>query len=489
MKPFTLTAILLVLSLPLPASAATLDSDSPPNQLLESLSPALSGISINLASNLNLHPIARAQPETPVLGALADLPPGFIPSSGELQQWASGFAQRQHGVLAILPASKQSSGQTDRLAHFWSTWQGNKTGERIVVSFAGGDEPLLEQINQALRSSGFLSMLFTAATHDISQVGPYYVSADHRWVVDSLSARDIVDTLEFSLLGKSVDPDTNLVRSRPDRSARRLAASEPEVFLKDSLGDEFEASTISEIIVPGEIVPREIVPGGIALGETAVIEGDGNELVFNGQTLFLRSSSGDTWQLPEASVSALKTCFDFAQRAVRIATDAVVDIDQRGRVRVSAAMRDTEVGYQMALADLEPFKLVQGLPADKSIILDTGAGFYIDGPGQMEFMTDYEVRFLRADRRRIAQTRVALQYHYDSSADSAVYEGNWGSDTGRLRESTDFDSLGENTANVAGYAAWVALFRKVLDQSLDFTDGFYEFLSIDNSGQETPVRL
>ena len=106
-----------------------------------------------------------------------------------------------------------------------------------------------------------------------------------------------------------------------------------------------------------------------------------------------------------------------------------------------------------------------------------------------EFETDFEVRFLSADRMRIAQTRLALEYEYDSAGAAVRYGGNWGRDSSRLRESTDVDGLGAGLAELARYAGWVALFRRLEQDSVPFLKGRYQFMKIDKAGRETPRRF
>lgn len=273
--------------------------------------------------------------------------------------------------------------------------------------------------------------------------------------------------------------DSHSTLGRPNREQRRITASEPEVFRKNSLGNEFEASTIPEIIVPG----------GIAFGETAVFEVDVATLHFVEDQLFVEDKKGARWRLPDEEITTLKALLDFAVRAQQIESDAVVDIDERGRVKLSAALRDTQAGYEMVMADTQPFKYINYLPADKSIVIDNVVAFYLDRDENMLFRTDYEIRYLRADRRRIAQTRVALQYRYDEATSLSEYLDDWGTDTNRLRADTDYSALGENTADAARYAAWAALFRLVAGQSLDFTDGRYEFMKTAKAGPSTPARF
>ena len=101
------------------------------------------------------------------------------------------------------------------------------------------------------------------------------------------------------------------------------------------------------------------------------------------------------------------------------------------------------------------------------------------------FNTEYEIRFINPDRRKLAETRAALVYEYDSGTDVASYQESWGPRAFRLH-SVDFAGLGEQTRKAARVAGWVALFRAVAEAKLDFSRGRYEFLKIEKAGIATP---
>jgi len=184
----------------------------------------------------------------------------------------------------------------------------------------------------------------------------------------------------------------------------------------------------------------------------------------------------------------LKAAFDLAGRAERIGSDAIVDIDERGRVRLSSVLKDTDLGVAMVRLDLEPFNHVTRLDVLKSVIIDTSVVIE-ERQGGLHFATQYEVRFLQSDRLRIARTQVALVYRYDSADEAATFEDSWGPEAFRLEGRTDFDALGRSTAEAGRYAAWIALFRNVHGNALDFSHGRYEFLKLDKAGRATPTRM
>jgi hypothetical protein len=101
------------------------------------------------------------------------------------------------------------------------------------------------------------------------------------------------------------------------------------------------------------------------------------------------------------------------------------------------------------------------------------------------FNTEYEIRFINPDRRKLAETRAALVYDYSSGTDRALYRESWGPRAFRLH-SIDFNGLGEHTRKAAQVAGWVALFRAVAEAKLDFSRGRYEFLKMENTGAATP---
>jgi hypothetical protein len=475
------------------AQTSSLDQDSPPNPLLDQISAAADSADMDVARNLNHPALVRGQIDRVRLGAVADVPAGKQIDSDELEYWETSFARGLIGAIALVGhKSDATAGAAPSHNHaeyayeeLWADWRQADLSQRAVISFVVDDADAAVRLFQQLQNN-FRVLHFPPQSRaegnnvDSQYAAKFYATATHRWLIDSNNARSYSGAIqEFNLLGSSMRGDSNSTLGRLNREQRRITASEPEVFRKATLGDEFEASTIPEIIVPG----------GIAFGETAVFEVNVATLHFVDNRLFVADRDGSRWPLPDEDIAILKACLDFAVRSERIGSDAVVDIDERGRVKLSAALRDTEAGYKMVVADTQPFRYIRYLPADKSIVIDNAVVFYQDNDINMRFRTDYEIRYLRADRQRIAQTRVALQYRYDDATDEADYLGDWGTDNSRLREDSDYAALGENTATAARYAAWVALFRSVIGHSLDFTDGRYEFMKTVTAGTPTPVRF
>lgn len=139
-------------------------------------------------------------------------------------------------------------------------------------------------------------------------------------------------------------------------------------------------------------------------------------------------------------------------------------------------------------ADTLPFAYVQNLDVIKSVIIDTGVDWLQREGNKLEFVSNYEVRFLSADNMRLAQTRVALEFEYEHGAESMEFQRSWGRDSGRLREDLDYAGLGKDMTPIAKYAGWIALFRSLQEQQISFLRGRYEFLKVDKRGQETPAR-
>ena len=125
-------------------------------------------------------------------------------------------------------------------------------------------------------------------------------------------------------------------------------------------------------------------------------------------------------------------------RSIAIKSDAIVDIDENGRVRISSALRDTDAGFEIMHADTLPFSYVQNLDVIKSVIIDTGVDWLQQEGNKLDFVTNYEVRFLSADNMRLAQTRVALEFEYKQGAESMEFQRSWGRDSRRLRENLDY---------------------------------------------------
>lgn len=468
------------------AQGAVLDPESPTQEVLADLSAALDAQGLDIAYNLNVAEVARGTPVRPRVGMLADIPSLLLPLSPELALWEEAFLSSQVGAVAFL-TGQRSVGLIDNYDSFYEAWLSAPLEQRYLLSYAATDHPAAERAAQVL-AQGYQAYHVQpqgAPQRRLSQRVPtqefggrLYATVGQRWVLDSEAARDILSDLpEFLYLGESLRRDSDSVVNPQSRELRRLAAAEPAVFLKESLGDEFEASTIPEIIVPG----------GIALGENAVLL-EVRELVFSNDRLTLVDGAAVSRILPEQALAIWKAAFDFSARSNVIGSDAIVDIDERGRVKISKALEDTDLGFDMAHIDTEPFNYVTRLDVRKSVIVDSRVEF-INGVSSIDFKSDYEVRFLQSDRMRIARTQAAIVYRYQSDTDTTMHIDSWGPDAFKLDGRTDFDGLGASTQRVARYAAWIALFRAVHAQDLEFSHGRYEFLKIEKAGRSTPSRM
>ena len=474
---------------------------------------------LRLLANLNDREEAAGRPEPPRLGGFADLPPDEYPDSAEIEAWETAALAGEIGGM-ILFANKEppptvpegyalidDSGLPANVLSRWLSNVGITQGrDRIFITFANEDLELADRIREVAASNGYrtLGYRFTFAysdesdrIRDVSEAAEFYATAQYRLALDTRQARRLrTDVTELELLGERARRNSDSVYRNPaNRDIRGLSRNEPEVFRKITLGDEFTQPTIEEIIVPG----------GIALGESADLDATPTALIYEngGFTLlrdFDRGTGGAYRRLPAEDPKILKALFDLTRRSIRTRSDAIVDLDAESRVRISSALRDTDAGYDMLFADTQPFEFLDYLPVTKSVIIDTEASWwgepgvggraYLRGEGPvLQFATGFEVRFLSADRMRIAQTRLALEYVYDSRTGAVSYDGNWGRDTSRLRESTDVDALGEALGDLARYAGWVALFRYLEAENVPFLRGRYEFMKIDKTGRETPGRF
>lgn len=472
-----LTGLLLMLTLASPLCwSAVLDPESESEALLQDVSAALDAAGIDVAFNLNRRHVAGVTPRRPRIGALADLPALRFPMTAELLAWEAAYAQGSIGVLAFLPSALPAPGG---FADFYRLWLEAPAAQRQLLTFHSSDSAVAQMLSAQLTGNYMVLNLSAAGGNvDPEQGGRLFATAGRRWVIDSVAARDAeVAIPEFQLLGQALQRDSDSAIDPDSRAQRRLASAEPAVFRKESLGDEFEASTIPEIIVPG----------GIAFGENAVFQSASVELVFAGERLWI-ALDGERLPLPAENLEIWKAGFDFAGRSGQIASDAIVDIDERGRVRLSSSLKDTDLGAAMVRIDLEPFNYVTRLDVLKSVIIDTRVRFD-EVEGAMQYATEYEVRFLQSDRLRIARTQAALVYRYESATGAVSFEDDWGPEAFRLEGRTDYDGLGTSTAEAARYAAWIALFRNVHENAVPFTYGRYEFIKLDKAGRSTPTRM
>ena len=470
-----LFAVFLVFFLAAPAPARMLDPDAPANTLLEQLAPRLEAQAIDVAHNLNAARLKpRRKPGRPRLGMLADVPPGMQLNSAELGRWENSYRDRRLLAIAATPASNFAA--TD--SQFLDNWFASSSSERVFITLASADRDLAGIIAAQLQALSYDTRLLAEPPQDslLMEAGRFYATAGQHLVLDSPAARQLdSDALEIYLLGRPVRGKTDSVFKPAGKSARYYASGEPERFKKVDLGDEIIAAVIPEIIVSG----------GIALGEVAAFQKPARALIFNPDGRFeLQLVDGARWVFPEADTRLLKTCFDFALRSTRILSDAVIDIDEHRKIRISSAFRNTDIGYEFIGIDGQPFRYVRTLNAIKSVIIDTAVVISAEASTPV-FNTEFEVRFINPDRRKLAETRAALVYEYDSGTDVAHYRESWGPRAFRLY-SVDFAGLGEQTRKAARVAGWVALFRAVAEAELDFSRGRYEFLKVDNTGTATP---
>ncbi|MCZ6829518.1 MAG: hypothetical protein O7F73_08020 [Gammaproteobacteria bacterium] len=465
--------VLVVLTLP--AYGRLLDPDSPANTLLDQLTPLLHAHAIDVARNLNAAASKpRKKPRSPRLGMLADIPAGSLVGSTELEHWEKSYRDQQIGAIVALPA-RLTSGSEEGFAEDWL-----KVGlaQRTFITYAVTDRASAQILVQQLHQLDFAVRLYPAANTPANSEGAprFYATAGQRLVLDSRQARELESgALEIELLGKKLYRRSNSVFPANGRSSRYYHKGEPDRFRKADLGDNQVAATIPEIIVSG----------GIALGERANFQKRPVALAFQPNHSFqLQLDTGEVWQFPAQDPLMLKACFDFAVRSLNIESDAIIDIDERHRIRISEAFRNTNIGYELIGIDEQPFHYVDNLSAIKSVIIDISVGISATDT-QAVFATEYEIRFINPDRHKLAETRVALVYEYDSATDTASFRDSWGPRAFRVNN-VDYAALGAATRKVASVAGWAALFRAVEGSSIDFSRGRYEFLKIDNTGPPTP---
>lgn len=471
-----LFVVFLGIFLAAPTAARLLDPGGPTNVLLQQLAPLLEEDAVDVAYNLNDPRIKPGRSlSQPRLGMLADMPLGTQVNSTELNQWEDAYRSKLLLALVALP-TEDDTGNSD----FEDEWLARPLQDRVFISLAAADLELGQAIAKKMRSIDYRVTLFSAGVTDAISVeaGRFYASAGQRLVVDSLSARQLaVDAVEIQLLGRKTRRKSNSVFPAEGKSSRYYVQGEPKRFRKVDLGDESTAAVIPEIIVSG----------GVALGEVATFEQKPRALIFSLDRGFdLQMADGETWKLPPRALAWLKTCFDFALRSTRIESDAIIDIDEKRRIKISSAFRDTDIGYALIDVDQQPFNFVRSLNVIKSVIIDRAVSIRVEQFSAV-ISTKYEIRFINPDRRKLAETRAALVYEYDSSTDLASFKESWGPRAFRIR-TADLDGLGEETRAAARVAGWLALFRAVAAGELDFSRGRYEFLKIDKTGRATPQR-
>jgi len=470
------------------SQAAVLDEPAGTDPLLILLATELDVAGIDVASNLNAREVIRQRIERPRLGRFPDLPGNTLINSAELSVWESEFGSGQEiGALAIILIENDALTKLDETfteseySQFLQQWLQSSDQSRYFVSFHISDLTAARALATAARDH-HLQVVELGPDTSTEQAARLYATASQRLAIDSRRARSYRSEItEFSYLGERVRRNTNsLFRDGKNTGGRQLARNEPSVFLKETLGDEFTRSTVREIIVPG----------GVALGETAALPNVITSMGFDGLQLLLLDDKLQHWTLPAMETASLKALFDFVNRSESILSDAIVDIDEAGRVKISSALLDTDPGYAILQADTQPFEYVDNLNVVKSVIVDVQVAWRPAAAGaRLDFVTDFEVRFLSADNMRLAQTRAALEYQYESANDQVNYQDSWGRDAARLTDKVDFAGLGSSVVDVARFAGWVALFRNLADQKVRFLDGRYEFLKIDKSGTPTPRRI
>ncbi len=462
------------------ASAEVLKPDETTDPLLVEVAEALDAYGIDVLENLNDRQLARNRSFQPRLGKFPDLPINRYPLSAEIALWEDAYQAGDIGGLAILQSNDEAKfSGTDELSNsdFWQAWAEASSDDRVFVSYASSELELANHIANVVSAYGHQVLVFNGE-QESGIPGKFYATGSNRLALDSRNARGLdTSVTEFSYLGERVRRNSASI-FRDGSGDRSIARQEPPVFLKESLGDEFSESTVREIIVPG----------GVALGETADLSVPMSQLRFVNEKLEFIDEAGSAWSLPDINAADAKALFDFASRSHRIQSDSIVDIDGEGRVKITSSLRDTDIGYQIMHADTLPFEYVRNLSVTKSVIIDTGVDWVESAGNTLQFVTDFEVRFLSADNMRLAQTRVALEYEFESDTEVATYRDKWGRDRERLRENMDYDGLGMEMAPVAAAAGWVGLLRLVLEEDIPFIEGRYEFMRLDKTGQETPAR-
>lgn len=458
--------------------AAALDEAVADDALLGVVAEALGAYEIDVSTNLNARDVMRERLDAPRLGRLPDIPVNRLPDSTALMGWEAAYTQSEVGGLAVFARANSERGLPQ--ADFVTRWLDGAPQERVFITFHADDLVTVSAIERVMEGYGYPSLLLMEPAPP-QLAGELYATAAQRLVLDSRGARRYrSDIPEIAFLGERVRRDSNsLFRPDGNRGDSSLARGEPAVFLKETLGDEFNQSTIREIVVPG----------GVALGETGQLSFEPTQLRYAGSALTLIDGAGRTWQLPAADSKTLKALFDFVSRSNAIGSDAIVDIDGDGRVRIASALRDTDAGFAIMDADTQPFSFVRNLDVTKSVIIDTGARWFAGTEANsLTFTTAFEVRFLSADNMRIAQTRAALEYDYEEETGQAAFNDTWGRDARRLHEDLDYSGLGSSVAVVAHYAGWIALFRALEESSVPFVHGRYAFMKIDKTGRSTPAR-
>ena len=458
--------------------ADALDAAVKQDGFLAVVAEALAAYDIDVTSNLNDRDVVGQRIRRPRLGRFPDLPLDSLPSSAEIDAWEAEYLATQIGGIAII--ANGAGGKFEAPSEFLHEWLETTSADRLFITFYLEDLPAAAKIASVASAYDFSVQLFSDGKKQ-PLVGNLFATAAQRLAIDTQAARRYSSQVtELGYLSRRVRKNTeSLFVDEGNKGESSLARREPAVFLKQTLGDAFNQSTIREVVVPG----------GVALGASAELSIVPKSLIFAEGRWLIIDDNEVSWQLPPLDQPGMKALFDFVQRSQSIKSDAIVDIDADGRVRISTALRDTEVGYQIMHADTQPFKYVPNLPVTKSVVIDIDVSWFPSSVERaLEFDTGYEVRFLSADNMRIAQTRVALEYQYHSATDGVAYKNAWGRDVRRLHDNLDYAGLGNSLSGVANYAGWIGLLRKLKEDRIPFLQGRYEFMKIDKRGRETPAR-
>lgn len=457
--------------------AEALDDQVALDEFLGQLVNSLDELSIDVTMNVNSRELGRGRPNSPRLGGFWDIPVGLFPTAQEIGYWEEDLSLDRIGALAVILCEDCDAPASDD--DFLEQWLRMPDSHRVLVSFDVANEAVAAKIAAAARSAGLIVQVLPSE-NALALAGELYATAGRRLVVDSRESRRLDSNVtEFMYLGERSRRGSESIFQKSDSSrGLGLAKNEPSVFLKETLGDEFNQSTIEEIIVPG----------GVALGETARLDLAPVSMAFDGERLLLLDDSGTSRHLPHQALTVSRALFDFVERSSLINSDAIVDIDENARVSISSALRDTDVGYDIMHADTQPFEYISNLPVTKSVVIDTYVKWMPNAESSFSFDTEFEVRFLSADNMRIAQTRAALVFQYDSANEQVSYRDAWGREARRLNEKVDYAGLGDSMQKVAHYAGWIALFRKLKEDNVPFLRGRYQFMKLDNQGRVTPIR-
>lgn len=307
--------------------AEALDDQVALDEFLGQLVNSLDELSIDVTVNVNSRELGR--PNSPRLGGFWDIPVGLFPTAQEISYWEEDLSLDRIGALAVILCEDCDAPASDD--DFLEQWLRMPDSHRVLVSFDSVNEAVAVKIAAAARSAELIVQILPSE-NALAFSGELYATAGRRLVVDSRESRRLDSKVtEFMYLGERSRRGSESIFQKGDSSrGLGLARNEPSVFLKETLGDEFNQSTIEEIIVPG----------GVALGETARLDFEPVSLAFDGERLLLLDDSDRRWQLPHQVLTVSRALFDFVERSSLINSDAIVDIDENARVSISSALRE-----------------------------------------------------------------------------------------------------------------------------------------------------